>query len=178
MDWKKHGNHKDECAFVEKRDGLGRDETLLILELALRRIRMYLCPFVVCKTEKMGKGVAFVKSKEPIKDWIYIGRRDWQGRLLNRSFVVEFLTLGEFDGLAFEDDFELATVRPKLQAILDEYDVTKEMVVLVLTGCGFFACASFPLIPDVTICKPLGDMYKYADMDCPLQLNVDITDEE
>ncbi|CAK8990627.1 SET and MYND domain-containing protein DDB_G0277331 [Durusdinium trenchii] len=165
----KSGAHKVECKRVQEPAAHSKE----IVEEMLRRIRMYLCPYAVAFQEIRGRGFVFLRSNAALQDWIYEHPIDAQGRLLDRHVKLQFLTMGEFDALAFEDDFELAAVRPSLVEALEAYDDQAELPVVLVLRCGFFALVTVPLVPEMAICKGLANMYKYAEMQGPLQLNVD-----
>jgi len=149
----------------------------LVVEHLLRRIRMYMCPYNVVMSEARGRGLVFVKSQSPIRQWIFGEQAiDHKGYSLSRNVQMQYLSLGEWDTVAFENDFEMALIRPQLQVSLDEYDPKSQFVVVVLLGCGFFGCCILPLVPDYNICLSLGKMYEYEKIDVAIQLNVDAKD--
>jgi hypothetical protein len=148
-----------------------------VLEEMLRRIRMYLCPIAAGFTLIRGEGFVLLRSNTTLAQWIYGDHAtDWRGAQLLRTVELQYLTLGEFDGLAFEDDFELAAARPELGNALAAYDKETQVVVLLLLRCGYFALVTIPMVPDVKVARSLAAMYKYTEMEGRIVLNVDETD--
>jgi hypothetical protein len=148
-----------------------------VLEEMLRRIRMYLCPIAAGFTLIRGEGFVLLRSNATLAQWIYGEHAiDWRGTQLSRTAELQYLTLGEFDGLAFEDDFELAAARPELGNALAAYDKETQVVVLLLLRCGYFALVTIPMVPDAKIARSLAAMYKYTEMEGRIVLNVDETD--
>lgn len=170
-------SHKDSCNIYIKsnNNSLTSIDYQTIIKRQLRRIRMYLCPYIVSKTSVVGKGFTFVSSKETFKEWISYQRTTQEGVLLSRSFKVEFLTLDELDML-ISDNFEFGIMRPSISKLIDSYDPTSSFVFAILFNCGLLLTAQFPLVPDEGICLRLGKMYNFDKLDTPLQLNVDEDD--
>ncbi|GBG26549.1 SET and MYND domain-containing protein DDB_G0277331 [Hondaea fermentalgiana] len=170
--------HKRECPVVAafKAGTPTAEQTHTVVEDMLRRIRMYMCPFAAGFSLLHGKGFVLLRSNSTLQQWVYEFPMDAEGQPLRRSVQLQYLTLGEFDGLAFEDDFELAAVRPKLEEALEAYEVQTQVVVVIVLKCGFFACVTIPMVPEFAIGKQLAAMYKYVEMEGPLQLNVDDSD--
>mmetsp|Transcript_16699 Transcript_16699/g.32431 ORF Transcript_16699/g.32431 Transcript_16699/m.32431 type:complete len:294 (-) Transcript_16699:119-1000(-) len=168
-------SHKRECEVISaaNKGTLSTEQTHVIVEDMLRRIRMYMCPYAAGFSLLHGKGFVMIRSNSTLRQWVHEFPKDCEGNILRRSVQLQYLTLGEFDGLAFEDDFELAVVRPKLEEALEAYDMQKQVVVVVLLRCGFLACITIPMVPDYSISKQLAAMYQYVEMEGPLQLNVD-----
>lgn len=191
LDWKQ--GHKGECSLFKKahpseqtsasgapvegqgEDELTKEEKQHIIEKQLRRVRIYLCPFVASKTSLLGPGFVFITSSSPIASWIGFKRRAVDGRMLSRSFKMEFLTLDDFDS-SIADNFELGVIRPSISKLLQTYDKSKEVVCSILFACGYFTTATFNLVPDIDVSKRLGAMYEFDKLDAPLQLNIDEED--
>jgi len=174
LSWKQ--GHKLECSTINRlRAGaLTQQDERAITELLLRRIRLYLCPMAVSFQTIRGKGYVNLRSNTALEDWLYAGPADSEGRLLQeRNVQLLFETFDEFEAKAFEDDFELAVARPKLEEALNGYNPQEQVVVVILLRCGFLSIVTIPIVPDLSICKQLGAMYRYAELEGPLQLNVD-----
>lgn len=92
------GFHKNECCLLNKanKSKLESAEKRKILLTQLQKVRMYICPYVVVKSERLGKGLLFVRSEHGFNNWIYWNNIDCFGRPLNRSLTVEFVTLDEW----------------------------------------------------------------------------------
>ncbi len=177
IDWRIR--HKTECPFLSslKAGGLSNAEEHQVVEDLLRRVRMYLLPYGVAFIDR-GEGCVFVRSNATLLEWIYEpSTLTHLGQELDRHLEFQYLTLGEFDGLAFEDDFEMAAVRPSLEKALQEYDREKQVVIVFLLRCGYFGCITLPLIPEYGVCKNLASQYAYASLDGPLRLNLDTQDD-
>lgn len=172
--------HKRECPIIKQMDMPGDYDFKLaheIMEEMLRGIRMYMCPYAVGFSQIHGGGFVMLRSNETLKNWIYgPGTLDKNGKVLSRYVQLEYLTLGEFDALMVEDDFELGLVRPALAEALEKRDLQKQVVVVIVLRCGYFGCVTLPLVPDYGICAQLSSMYGYSNMDGPLRLNVDLQD--
>lgn len=86
---------------------------------------------------------------------------------------MHFLTIGEYDLELCREDFEITSVRTNLQQAIESYDPEKEVVLLWRLRCGHVALGLAVLVPDVGICKTLGNDY-YADNPAgAVQLNLD-----
>mmetsp|Transcript_8795 Transcript_8795/g.14269 ORF Transcript_8795/g.14269 Transcript_8795/m.14269 type:complete len:282 (-) Transcript_8795:65-910(-) len=169
-------NHKRECQLLNawKNKSWEKNQSHMILEELFKRIRMYMCPYAVGFSLIRGNGFVFLRSKNGLSDWIY-GHNpvNTNGVPLSRSVQLQYMTLGEFDSYVFEDDFELGSIRDLLVPTLEKYDPETQIVVVLLLRCGYYACVTLPLGLDYKMCKSLAAMYKYVEMDGPLQLNVD-----
>lgn len=138
------------------------------------RIRFYACPYAVHKERELGKGFLFIQSTGTLASMSLAVPKDSYGRVIpNRSLVVHYLTLGEYDSEVCREDFELATVRPKLKEAIDVYDEEKQVVLLMRFQCGHLAVGIAPLVLEYAVCRKLGSDY-YASSDAgALQLNID-----
>jgi len=175
-DWKKR--HKYECNILCNilNEEFSKEDKRMTIENQMQRIRMYMCPYVVVKTESLGRGIVYVSSTSSLTQWVCRDAVNHQGKGLDRSFKLEFFTLDDWDAFV-ADNFELAAPRKHIKTMIDSYDIEKQFVLVLLFACGHYAGAIFPLVPDAGICKRLGDMYEFAQMDSPLQLNVDTADD-
>lgn len=167
--------HKRECPLLAawQTRSLGRDATRGIVEWTLRRVRMYMSPFCIGFTDIRGRGAVLCRSNATLGDWIFEQSVGARGEPLRRSVRLQFLTLDEFDGLAFEDDFEMALVHSQLEEALAAYDKDTEVVALVILRCGYFACVTLPLVPDLHMSRSLAAHYAYTKQPGPLELVVD-----
>lgn len=176
--WKRY--HKRECPLISAWGGSSVSATLeqkhAVLEDIFRRVRMYMNPYAVGLAADRGPGFVLMRSNATLGDWVYEESVDNRGQDLERFVRLQFLTLGEFDALAFEDDFEMAQARPSLLEALDAYDQEKHVVILSLLRCGTFTLVTLPLVPEHRICISLAQMYKYTELEGPLQLCVDERD--
>ena len=148
------------------------------------RVRFYVCPYAVFKYRQLGRGFLFLQSDRTLLDLSYATPKDGiTGRSLvdgdpwsksqNRSVLLHYLTLGEFDSELCREDFELYHVRPKLQNAIDTYDPEKHLVLLCRFRDGHMAVGIAVLVPDYGICQKLGDDYYSSNDSGALQLNLD-----
>lgn len=174
--WK--SRHKKECPIAAKiRNGESLAEhNQEILARQLHRVENYICPFAVTKYDRLGKGLVFIRATSDLPDWNFWEPVNQDGIVLNRYLQVQYLTLPEFDGLAFEDDFELAVVRPTLEEQINAYNPKEHIIVLILLQCGYLACAKMAMRPRYEVGKLLGKSYEYADKEI-IQLNFDTQDD-
>eukprot|EP00548_Thalassiothrix_antarctica_P007208 CAMPEP_0194132416 /NCGR_PEP_ID=MMETSP0152-20130528/2896_1 /TAXON_ID=1049557 /ORGANISM="Thalassiothrix antarctica, Strain L6-D1" /LENGTH=158 /DNA_ID=CAMNT_0038827471 /DNA_START=234 /DNA_END=713 /DNA_ORIENTATION=+ len=138
------------------------------------RIRFYICPYAVHKSQKLGRGFLFVQSECTLAEVSLMVPKNSQGLLISqRSILVHFLTVGEYDSEICRDDFELAEVRSTLQDAVDSYDEQSNVVILMRFRCGHVALGIAKLVPDYGICKSLGNNYYKNSTAGALQLNLD-----
>ena len=162
-DWK-HGGHKLACDSYKRAGRSMRlqkdvDKAEARKEI-FGRIRFYACPYGVFQSRRLGKGFLFLQSNSTLAIISLALPKESTGRPTpSRSLLVHFLTLGEFDSEVCRDDFELASVRTKLQEAVQEYDEQKQMVVLMRFRCGHIALGTAPLVPDYELCAKLGQEY-------------------
>ena len=168
--------HKDECAlfkaFRRAQAPLSGEDARIVVERQLRRVRLYLCPFAVSHHKIIGNGFLFVRSESALADFVSMEPTDVYGRTISRGIVVQYLTLGEFDGVAFEDDFELSVVREPLKRALEAYDPRESIVVVMLLRCGFFSLIKYNIVQGYDFCLRLGTMYEFEKKET-VQLNLD-----
>jgi hypothetical protein len=138
------------------------------------RMRFYVCPYAVYRSLDLGRGFLFVQTDRTLVQLSPYLPKDCTGRMVTRSVLIHYLTMGEFDSEVCRDDFELAFVRTKLLQALDACDSEREIVLLFRFRCGHLALGKAVLVPDYSICKRLGQDY-YADNSSSgaLQLNLD-----
>jgi hypothetical protein len=139
------------------------------------RIRFYVCPYAVHRSQTLGKGFLFIQSDCTLAEVSLMLPKNAKGHAIAmRSILVHYLTVGEYDTEICRDDFELAEVRPKLKEAVDAYDVETHVVVLMRFRCGHLGLGTAVLVPDYGICKSLGQSY-YSDESTAgaLQLNID-----
>jgi MYND finger len=140
------------------------------------RIRFYACPYAVTKETLLGRGFLFVQSDQTLVVQSLALPKDVTGRSTGmRSVMVHYLTLGEYDLEVCREDFEMTAVRGALQQAVADYDVSKEVVVLMRFRCGHVALGTAVLVPDYSVCKALGREYYASDASSvgALQLNLD-----
>jgi hypothetical protein len=162
-DWKE-GRHKLACPSYSRLEMIGQEDTTeQIRNEIVGRIRFYACPYAVHKTLELGIGFLFIQSDTTLENVSLAIPKDRFGRaIVKRSILMHFLTLGEYDAEVCRDDFEMAVVRKMLQKLLDEYDETKEVVILLRLRCGHVSLGKAALVPDYRICEKLGQDY-YSD---------------
>ena len=139
----------------------------------LSRIRLYAYPFAICKTQRVGRGFLFLQSNSSLAVLSLPGPILSNGRRCQnqRSVLLHWLTMKEYDSEVCMDDFELAGVRKRLKEVVDSYDEKVEVPVLMRFRCGHVAVGSAPLVPDYNLCMVLGK--DYEEVGDALQLNID-----
>jgi hypothetical protein len=139
------------------------------------RIRIYACSYAVHRTSSLGRGFLFLQSNNTLAMLSTPFPKDGYGIKLvdTRAVLMHFLTIGEYDREVCRDDFEMASVRSKLQAAVEEYDEQKEMVLLMRFRCGHVALGKAKLVPDHGVCKVLGLQYYAETSESAVQLNLD-----
>jgi hypothetical protein len=138
------------------------------------RIRFYACPYAVTKASELGRGFLFIQSESTLATMSLSTPKNSYGQSTGiRSLLIHFLTLGEYDQEVCRDDFEMAAVRTDLQKEVQQYDVEKEVVVLMRFRCGHVALGTALLVPDYRICQQLGRDYFGSGSAGALQLNLD-----
>lgn len=172
--------HKHSCA-AYKRVG---DDMMIIFgddkdsarQDILSRIRFYAYPYSVHKASTTGRGFLFVQSNTSLAvlslpvPILSNGRRC----RAQRSVLLHWLTMKEYDSEVCMDDFEMAGVRNELKAAVETYDEKVEVPVLMRLRCGHVAVGIAPLVPDFNLCVMLGkEYYGSGQGDDALQLNID-----
>lgn len=144
-----------------------------------KNIRFYACPYSIHHSDTLGKGFCFIQSQSTLSQ-IAIPRSVfsslyYEQRQDQRSVLIHFLTVGEYDQELCRDDFELASVRDELVAAVNEYDREKELVILMRFRCGYVTLGTVKkLVPDLKVCRALGrDYYANNRTMKTLQLNLD-----
>ena len=180
-DWKggAGGGHKFLCA-AYKRIGeamtlTSADDKQSVCEEILRRVRFYACPYVVHKTATLGRGFLFLQSPSTLAELSLPLPRLPTGSPIagQRSVLLHYLTMGEFDSELSRDDFEMAQVRNELKALVKAYNTRYDLVLLMRFRCGHVAVGSAPLVPDYAVCVSLGKDYYSEATEGALQLNLD-----
>lgn len=147
-------------------------------------IRFYSCPYSVHHSQTLGRGFCFVQSPftlnqialpHQVYSKLYAGQQQQQ----SRNVLIHYLTLGEYDAELIKDDFELTSVRNTLTTLVNEYDLEKELVVMMRFRCGHVSVGIIrTIVPEHRICKSLGMDYFGNDSGGEggiqaLQLNLD-----
>jgi hypothetical protein len=174
-DWKE-GRHRLACPSYRrlKKLALNNHVTQTIIRNEIfGRIRFYACPYAIFKTQELGNGFLFVQSNNTLQDLSLHISKDTTGRILERSVLMHFLTMGEFDVDLVSDDFEMAAVRTELQKLVSTYNQKKELILLFRSRCGHVALGKGVLVPDYGICKKLGQDYYSENTAGSVQLNLD-----
>lgn len=161
------GGHKTQCAAYK---ALGRAQEVApadrcaVIEAKLVAMRLYLCPFAICHGSAMGtgapRGFAFVQFGCSLAQLALPVPQDCAGRPLDpgeRSALVQFVTLAEFDADIVQSDSRLGAVQEKLHAAVDGHDDHKHCVVLVRSSCGFTAVVLQLLVPDWRVSRTLAE---------------------
>mmetsp|Transcript_16589 Transcript_16589/g.37976 ORF Transcript_16589/g.37976 Transcript_16589/m.37976 type:complete len:250 (+) Transcript_16589:52-801(+) len=173
-DWKE-GRHKMACpSYARVAQTPISDETKQIIRNELfARIRFYVCPYAVFRTAELGRGFLFLQTDKTLRELSTYIPKDCTGRIITRSVLLHFLTLGEFDSELCKDDFELALMRTPLKDAIETYDTEKEVILLCRFRCGNMALGKAALVPDFGICKRLGQDYYANNTAGAVQLNLD-----
>ena len=141
------------------------------------KIRFYACPYAVVRYSELGRGFLFVQANHTLAITSLALPMDCNGyRVGVRSCSVHYLTAGEYDQEVCRDDFEMTMVRPELREAIEQYDPTKQVVILMRFRCGHIALGTGSLVPDYKLYQQLGRDYIDPKTDSPmgsLQLNLD-----
>ena len=142
----------------------------------LSRIRFYAYPYAVYKASTTGPGFLFVQSDSSLAvlslptPILSNGRRYPK----QRSVLLHWLMMQEYDSEVCMDDFELAGARKELKSLVETYDEKVEVPVLMRFRCGHVAVGTAPLVPDYNLCTMLGkEYYGSGEGSGALQLNID-----
>lgn len=140
----------------------------------LSRIRFYALPYAIHKSLSSGRGFLFLQSDSSLAILSLPAPILSNGRKFpkQRSVLLHWLTMKEFDSEVCMDDFELATVRKELKSAVETYDQKVEVPVLMRFRCGHVAVGIAPLVPDYKLCTMLGKEY-YSETSGAVQLNID-----
>ncbi|CAN0375730.1 unnamed protein product, partial [Ectocarpus sp. 13 AM-2016] len=68
------------------------------------------------------------QTPNPVLELEYLRPVNSNGRRLDRSIILHFLSMGEFVDAVLQDDFELGVIRSPLEAAVESYDTKTEMV--------------------------------------------------
>ena len=173
-DWKV-GRHKLACPSYARvaKQPLSEATKATIRNELFARIRFYICPYAVFRTGELGRGFLFLQTDRTLVDMSLYIPKDCTGHTINRSVLLHFLTLGEFDSEVCRTDFELALLRTPLKEAVETYDTEKEVILLCRFRCGNMSIGRATLVPDYRICKKLGQDYYSENSSGALQLNLD-----
>jgi hypothetical protein len=189
-DWKPlskgGGGHKSSCASYARLE-LGEDANVHEIRIKeepaketvrneiLRRVRLYAFAYAVHRSSTLGKGFLFLQSDSTLATLSTPFPKDGYGHPMvnKRAILMHYLTLGEYDREVCRDDFEMVSVRSKLQTAVEEYDEQKELVLLMRFRCGHVALGKAKLVPDYGICKVVGLQYFAESSESAVQLNLD-----
>ena len=140
----------------------------------ISRIRFYAMPYAVHKFASSGRGFLFLQSDSSLAVLSLPSPIVSSGTKYpkQRSVLLHWLTMKEFDTEVCMDDFELAAVRKELSSAVDTYNEKVEVPVLMRFRCGHVAVGIAPLVPDFKLCTVLGKEY-YAETSGAVQLNID-----
>ena len=206
-DWGKRGafgGHKLHCAMYK---ALGKLQQLedptfrrATLEALLARIRLYMCPFVLCKLgaadgvknkgkskNKQAAAAAAAAPKSPTKRgfaFVQLGctlaelalpcPRSCSGHNLaagDRSILLHFVTLPEFEQeIVASDPDAFDAARAPLASAVASHDEKQELVVLIRTACGLVYVATHPLVPEWRVAVTMASEYEAQEA---LQLDLD-----
>ncbi|CAM9780055.1 unnamed protein product [Chrysoparadoxa australica] len=171
QDWSKgRFRHKDACSQLKSIRGGATVDAKEAVARCIGRVRLYACPFSVFHCDAVGRGLLFLQSRNTIAELAYLAPVDIHGKLLQRSLLLHYLTMGEFVDAVLQDDFELGTVKEPLEQAVASYDMESEIVVLLRTACGYLAVIKMPIVPDLGVCKALASDYAGKDA---LELRLD-----
>jgi len=139
-----------------------------------QRVRFYACAYTVNQASKLGRGFLFLQSDKTLAAMSLTHPQDAFGRpIVNRSVLLHYLTLGEYDSELCRDDFEMATIRNELKELIENYDESTHIVLLMRFRCGHLALGKAVLVPEYSVCKKLGVDYFGENPPPSLQLNID-----
>ena len=117
-----------------------------------QRVRFYACAYAVHQSSTLGRGFLFLQSDKSLASMLLDNPQDALGRpILNRSVLLHYLTLGEYDSEVCRDDFEMATIRSELKELLENYDEQTQVVLLMRFRCGHLALGTALLVPDYAV---------------------------
>jgi hypothetical protein len=140
----------------------------------LSRIRFYALPYAIHKYTSSGRGFLFLQSDSSLAVMSMPSPIMSSGKKYprQRSVLLHWLTMKEFDSEVCMDDFELAAVRKELNSLVEIYDEKVEVPIMMRFRCGHVAVGVAPLVPDFKLCTLLGKEY-YAETSGAVQLNID-----
>ena len=181
--WKSGGDkigHKHSCT-AYKRVGddmmiIFSDDKDLARQDVLSRIRFYAFPYAVYKASTAGRGFLFVQSDSSLAVMSLPIPVLSNGRSCphQRSILLHWLTMQEYDKEVCMDDFEMAAMRVELKSAVESYDDKVEIPVLMRFRCGHVAVGTAPLVPDYKLCQILGkEYYGHGQESGAVQLNID-----
>ena len=142
----------------------------------LSRLRFYAYPYAIHKASINGRGFLFVQSDSSLAILSLPAPILSNGRKYpkQRSVLLHWLTMKEYDSEVCIDDFELAAVRKELKSVVETYDEKVEVPVLMRFRCGHVAVGVAPLVPDFKLCTILGkEYYSSGQGSGAVQLDID-----
>jgi len=142
----------------------------------LSKIRFYAFPYAVYKASTAGRGFLFVQSDSSLAVMSLPIPVMSNGRSCpqQRSVLLHYLTMEEYDKEVCRDDFEMAGFRDELKSAVEKYDDKVECPVLTRFRCGHVAVGIAPLVPDFKLCTMLGkEYYGHGQDSGEVQLNID-----
>jgi len=139
-----------------------------IVNERLRRARIYLCPYAVCKMMQLreknadlnsdGRGFVFVGSPNSMLDLFFHESLDQLCRPLDRSLTMEYLDMD--DGwkalckkLEYLSPGGIGQIEPIVAEAVNEYDPEVEVPIVWLSKCGYLTCLKVTLVPDLAVCE-------------------------
>lgn len=166
--------HKALCsraADLVKRQTFNKEATLVRL---LRKVRLYVGPFVVAQSDSRGEGFLLVQSSRPLLDFVLLEASvDYRtGEPYSRELLMTYMTSDEFSGSMAKSDPRLQAVVPLLSQALGSVNREVDMVVMAKFRCGHLCVLEMPFVPGKQVLAVLATEYGYGTMDT-LQLNVD-----
>ena len=181
--WKSGGDkigHKHACAAYKR---VGEDMMIMFgddkdvaRQDVLSKIRFYAIPYAVYKSSKAGRGFLFLQSDSSLAVMSLPIPVMSNGRSCpqQRSVILHWLTMEEYDKEVCRDDFEMATMRNDLKSAVETYNDDVEVPVLMRFRCGNVAVGIAPLVPDYKLSQILGkEYYGHGQDSGALQLNID-----
>ena len=159
-DWK--ASHKRHCKKLKALNE-GKIDKQDTVKRLLHKVRVWICPFAVQKRLDMGPGFLSIKLDCTLKDCVFDQPVDFHGRPLNRSAMVEYMTVSEWADSS-QDDFEKLVFWTREQLL---ESMMKKRSHCILFSCGYL-CSSIPR-SGYGICCGLELTTRYGK----LQLNID-----
>lgn len=152
------------------------DDKDIARKIIFQRIRFYACPYFVYKSETTKeRGFLFIQSDSSLAEMSLPIPVLANGRIMSkqRSVLIHYLTIAEYDADLCRDDFEMALVRNELVDSVSSYNEKTELALLMRFRCGHIAVGITKLIPDYLLCQSLGREYFKDDTSGAVQLNID-----
>ena len=186
-DWGKQGRwggHKTLCAQYQqlgKAQALAPDGRRAVLEAALARLRLYVCPFALCHGSggESGKprGCVFVQLGCSLATLALPAPRDCSGRVLaadERAALIHFISGGELEEVC-QTDVRIAALKERIDTAIRSHDDRQYVCVLARAACGFTGLLLQPMVPAWNVARTLAS--EYERQEC-LQINLDVLDDD